>query len=43
MHPGPQIALIDDDRAWVETLADYLHDQGFSIRTAFDGARAVPS
>jgi DNA-binding response OmpR family regulator len=41
MYPGAQIALIDDDRAWVETLADYLHSQGFSIQTAFDGVRGL--
>jgi DNA-binding response OmpR family regulator len=37
MSAAPQIALIDDDRAWVEALAEYLHARGFSIHTAFDG------
>src|SRR5947209_7505702 len=30
----PQIALIDDDPDWVETLADYLRRKGFQVQTA---------
>jgi CheY-like chemotaxis protein len=30
------ILLIDDDRAWLETLADYLREKGFATQTAHD-------
>jgi DNA-binding response OmpR family regulator len=33
-----QIALIDDDEAWVSALADYLDRHGFSTRTAHVGS-----
>jgi DNA-binding NarL/FixJ family response regulator len=29
-----QIILIDDDRAWLQTVADFLQDRGFQVRTA---------
>jgi DNA-binding response OmpR family regulator len=38
MDTVTRIALIDDDRDWVETLGEYLHRQGFSILAAHDGA-----
>jgi DNA-binding response OmpR family regulator len=41
MQVRSQIALIDDDRAWVETLAEYLRGKGFAIRTAYDGVRGL--
>src|SRR5437879_1387221 len=31
MLSTPQILLIDDDRAWLETLAEYLRNKGFAI------------
>ena len=31
MLPTPQILLIDDDRAWLETLTEYLQNKGFVI------------
>ena len=34
MIASTQILLIDDDRAWLDTLADYLHDRGFEVSTA---------
>lgn len=33
----PRIALIDDDRTWLETLAECLSDRGFQVRTALGG------
>lgn len=38
MRTSPRIALIDDDRTWRETLAEYLRDRGFSVYPA-EGAR----
>jgi DNA-binding NarL/FixJ family response regulator len=38
---SPCLALIDDDRVWLETLADYLGDQGFEVRTALGGTRGL--
>jgi two-component system C4-dicarboxylate transport response regulator DctD len=34
MNASPQILLIDDDRNWLETLADCLRRRGFAVRTA---------
>jgi two-component system response regulator DctR len=34
MIASTQILLIDDDRAWLDTLSDYLHDRGFEVSTA---------
>ena len=39
MNVPPRIALIDDDRTWLETLAEYLGERGFHVRTAVGGAR----
>jgi DNA-binding NarL/FixJ family response regulator len=41
MNLFPQIALIDDDRTWVETLADYFQSRGFTIQSAGDGASGL--
>jgi DNA-binding response OmpR family regulator len=34
MIASTQILLIDDDRGWLDTLSDYLHDRGFEVSTA---------
>jgi CheY-like chemotaxis protein len=34
MNPSPPVLLIDDDRVWLETLADCLRHEGLSVRTA---------
>jgi DNA-binding NtrC family response regulator len=39
MDTRRRIALIDDDRAWLDTLAEFLQDRGFHVRTA-QGARS---
>lgn len=39
MDTRRRIALIDDDRAWLDTLAEYLRDRGFHVHTA-QGARS---
>jgi DNA-binding response OmpR family regulator len=41
MNTTPQILLIDNDRAWLETLADYLGAKGFRVRTADRPARGL--
>jgi DNA-binding response OmpR family regulator len=33
----PHIALIDDERSWLEILAEYLSLRGFQVRTALGG------
>lgn len=38
---SPCVALIDDDRLWLETLADCLRDRGFEVRTALGGTRGL--
>jgi DNA-binding NarL/FixJ family response regulator len=40
MH-ATQIALIDDDRSWLEALAEYLQTKGFSVRTAVNPAEGL--
>ena len=37
MVPTLQLVLIDDNRAWLDTLADYLEQHGFEVRTAEGG------
>lgn len=37
MHAEPRIILIDDDRNWAETLADYLRGKGFDVQMAHEG------
>jgi DNA-binding response OmpR family regulator len=34
MHASSQVLLIDDDRNWLETLADCLRQKGFVVRVA---------
>ena len=34
MNASPPILLIDDDRTWLETLADCLRHEGLPVRTA---------
>jgi CheY-like chemotaxis protein len=41
MRPSSRIALIDDDRAWRETVSGYLHDNGFRVFTAEGGKRGL--
>ena len=31
---APEILLIDDDRVWLQTLAEFLRDRGFRVWTA---------
>jgi len=38
---SPCVALIDDDRVWLETLADCLRDRGFEVQTALGGTRGL--
>jgi DNA-binding response OmpR family regulator len=37
MATPPRIALIDDERSWLDTLAEYLNHRGFQVRTALGG------
>jgi DNA-binding response OmpR family regulator len=37
MDTRSRLALIDDDRAWRETLAEYLEAKGFEVYPAEDG------
>src|SRR5262249_23560265 len=32
---------IDDDRTWMETLAEYLRDKGYRVETALGGSRGL--
>src|SRR5262245_32676143 len=41
MNPEPRIILIDDDRTWAESLADYLRAKGFAVQTAHEGAKGL--
>lgn len=41
MDTSRTIAVIDDDHAWVETLADYLRSRGLQVRTAVGGLRGL--
>jgi CheY-like chemotaxis protein len=34
MLPTGEIILIDDDLTWLQTVADFLQDRGFQVRTA---------
>lgn len=36
-----RLVLIDDDPAWLETLADYLRTRGFEVEPAHDGATGL--
>jgi DNA-binding response OmpR family regulator len=35
------VLIVDDDRAIVAALADLLRDEGYQVRTAFDGLSAL--
>jgi len=41
MPPVPRVALIDDNRAWLDTLAEYLSDRGYRVETAVGGRRGL--
>lgn len=41
MNASSRIALIDDDRAWPETLADYLEGKGFDVYSAESARRGL--
>lgn len=41
MNAPRRVALIDDDRTWLETLADYLSDRGYGVETALGGRRGL--
>lgn len=41
MPPSPRVALIDDDRTWLETLAECLSDKGYRVETALGGRRGL--
>src|SRR5438270_11127664 len=41
MDTRAPIVLIDDDRAWRETLADYLSEKGFQVHTAEGGTHGL--
>jgi DNA-binding response OmpR family regulator len=41
MNRTSRLALIDDDRAWRETLAEYLQTKGFDVYPAEDAHRGL--
>jgi DNA-binding response OmpR family regulator len=41
MDTSLRIALIDDNRAWRETVAEYLQAKGFAVSPADDGLRGL--
>jgi DNA-binding NarL/FixJ family response regulator len=41
MGPSRRIALIDNDRAWLETLSDFLGTKGWLVHTAEGGLRGL--
>ena len=41
MNTSPRLALIDDDRTWLETLAEYLRDRGYGVETALGGRHGL--
>jgi two-component system chemotaxis response regulator CheY len=41
MIATPQIILIDDNRAWLESLAEYLREHGLVVFTASDPRRGL--
>jgi DNA-binding response OmpR family regulator len=41
MDTRSRIALIDDDRAWLETLSTYLRDRGYDVFTTDEGSRGL--
>lgn len=41
MKKTTPIVLIDDDRAWLETLADFLEGKGYRVSTAQEGREGL--
>lgn len=41
MAPAVPIVLIDDDRAWLQALGEYLQSRGFDVRTTAEGTRGL--
>ena len=41
MTARPRILLLDDNRAWLETLKDYLRTKGFTVLTTANAAKAL--
>ncbi len=41
MESAPRVAIIDDDRVWLETLAEYLCGKAYSVETALGGTRGL--
>jgi CheY-like chemotaxis protein len=40
-QPGRRILIADDNRDWTDGLALLLRDQGYAVRTAYDGQEAI--
>ena len=40
-EPGRRVLIADDNRDWTDGLALLLKDQGYNVRTAYDGKQAV--
>jgi CheY-like chemotaxis protein len=40
-QPGRRILIADDNRDWTDGLALLLKDQGYAVRTAYDGREAI--
>ncbi|MBV9122753.1 MAG: response regulator [Planctomycetes bacterium] len=41
MSAQPHILLIDDDRAWLETLSEFLTENGLAVETAVTGDQGL--
>ena len=41
MDTSPRIVLIDDNRAWLETLGEYLRAKGYTVWTAQNAAQGL--
>jgi CheY-like chemotaxis protein len=41
MDTRSRIAIIDNDRGWLETLSAYFQDRGFDVLTADEGSRGL--
>jgi DNA-binding response OmpR family regulator len=41
MNASTHVLLVDDDRRWLETLADYLRDRGLVVHTAEEPRRGL--
>jgi CheY-like chemotaxis protein len=40
-EPGRRILIADDNRDWTDGLALLLKEQGYAVRTAYDGREAL--